>query len=95
LRRPQITSTLPRIPPHEGAFRDRHERGGGERWPRRLAGVFTPTNELIRLREDCDGMVPGLSHRFSHEAFADGQAVWSWRPDAGAKCAMMRSASRG
>jgi hypothetical protein len=40
LCRPQITSTLPRIPPHEGAFRDRHERGGGERWPRRLAGVF-------------------------------------------------------
>jgi hypothetical protein len=31
------------------------------------------------------GPVPGPSHRFSRKAFADGQAVWSWRPDAGAK----------
>jgi hypothetical protein len=44
-----------------------------------------PTNELIRLRGDGDGMVPSLSWKFSHKAFADGQAVWSWRPDAGAK----------
>jgi hypothetical protein len=51
----QIKTMLPHIPPHEGTFRDRHERGGGERWPRRLAGVSTPTNELIRLRGDCDG----------------------------------------
>jgi hypothetical protein len=48
---------------------------------------LTPTNELIRLRGDRDGPVPGLSYWFSHKAFADGQAVWSWRPDAGAKLA--------
>jgi hypothetical protein len=56
LRRPQITSTLPRIPPHEGTFRDRHERGGGERWPRRLAGVFDADERADRpsrgLRRD-------------------------------------------
>jgi len=55
---------------------------------------FMPTNELIRLRGDCDGTGTNPVALFSHKAFADGQAVWSWRPDAGAKLAMMRSASR-
>jgi hypothetical protein len=59
------------------------EAGSGGRDGSRA--FFTPTNELIRLRGNCDGMVPSLSNRFSHKAFADGQAVWSWRPDAGAK----------
>src|SRR5258708_39689799 len=31
------------------------------------------------------GPVPSPLRKFSHKAFADGQAVWSWRPDAGAK----------
>jgi hypothetical protein len=69
------------------------EAGSGGRDGSRA--FLTPTNELIRLRGDCGGTVPGLSYKFSHKAFADGQAVWSWRPDAGAKRAMMRSASRG
>ena len=46
---------------------------------------FMPTNELIRLRGDCDGTGTNPVALFSHKAFADGQAVWSWRPDAGAK----------
>jgi hypothetical protein len=86
LRSPQITSTLPRIPPHEeGCFAivTNVEAGSGGRDGSRA--FLTPTNELIRLREDGDGMVPTPSCTFSHKAFADGQAVWSWRPDAGAK----------
>jgi hypothetical protein len=46
---------------------------------------FTPTNELIRLRGDCGGTGTRPVALFSRKAFADGQAVWSWRPDAGAK----------
>jgi hypothetical protein len=86
LCRPQITSTLPRIPPHEeGRFAivTNVEAGSGGRDGSRVS--LTPTNELIRLRGDGDGMVPTPLRRFSHKAFADGQAVWSWRPDAGAK----------
>jgi hypothetical protein len=30
----------------------------------------------------------------TNEVLADREAVWSWRPDAGAKFAMMRFASR-
>jgi hypothetical protein len=41
------------------------------------------------------GLVPNPVALFSYKAFADGQAVWSWRSNAGAKRAMMRSASRG
>jgi hypothetical protein len=46
---------------------------------------LTPTNEPIRLRGNCDGTGTRPVAKFSHKAFADGQAVWSWRPDAGAK----------
>jgi hypothetical protein len=88
LRFPQISRTLSPIPPHaEGRFAivTNVEAGSGGRDGSQA--FLTPTNELIRLRGDRDGPVPGLSYWFSHKAFADGQAVWSWRPDAGAKLA--------
>jgi hypothetical protein len=56
LCRPQITSTLPRIPPHEeGRFAivTNVEAGSGGRDGSRA--FLTPTNELICLREDRGG----------------------------------------
>jgi hypothetical protein len=58
----------------QGAFRDRHGRGGGERWTRAIAA---------------------LSGMRTNDRLADGQAVWSWRPDAGAKLAKTLHASCG
>jgi hypothetical protein len=82
----QIKTMLPRIPPHEeGRFAIVTNVGAGSGGRDGSRAFLTPTNELIRLREDCDGMVPTPSWTFSRKAFADGQAVWSWRPDAGAK----------
>jgi hypothetical protein len=56
LRFPQISRTLPRIPPHEeGRFAivTNVEAGCGGRDGSRAC--LAPTNELIRLREDGDG----------------------------------------
>jgi hypothetical protein len=36
-----------------------------------------------------------LSRMWTNDRFADGQAVWSWRPDAGAKLAKTLHASCG
>jgi hypothetical protein len=86
LRFPQISRTLARIPPREeGRFAivTNVEAGSGGRGGSRAH--LAPTNELTAFARTAMGPVPGLSYLFSLEAFADGQAVWSWRPDAGAK----------
>jgi hypothetical protein len=44
---------------------------------------------LIRLRESFGGLVPEPPGSFFDRRFADGEVAWSWRPDAGAKLAMM------
>jgi hypothetical protein len=72
---PQISGFISLSRLVQGAFRDRHGRGGGERWPREIAAFFS------RMR--------------TNDRFADGQAVWSWRPDAGAKLAKTLHASCG
>jgi hypothetical protein len=63
LRRPQITSTLPPIPPHEGAFRDRHERGGGQRWTREIAAFCFECGRTIasRTAKPCGPGAPTLA----------------------------------
>jgi hypothetical protein len=42
---------------------------------------------LNRLRESAGGLVPKPPDRFFERRSADGQDVWFWRPDAGAKSA--------
>jgi hypothetical protein len=62
---PQISGFIALSRLVQGAFRDRHGRGGGQRWPREVAAFS------MGMR--------------TNDHLADGQAVWSWRPDAGAK----------
>jgi hypothetical protein len=70
LRRPQITSTLPHIPPHEeGRFAivTNVEAGSGGRDGSQA--FLTPTNELIRLRGDGDGTGTRPVALFSQKGF--------------------------
>ncbi len=74
-----------RLIPARGAARDRHERGvgcGGR------GGVVRRTTP-VRLRQGFGGRVPRSVERSGEWLVAYGEAVWSWRPDAGVKLAMM------
>jgi hypothetical protein len=62
---PQISGFISLSRLVQGAFRDRHGRGGGQRWPRAIAAFF------FGMR--------------TNDRFADGEVVWFWRSDAGAK----------
>ena len=75
-----------------GACRDRHERGGGMRWTRLHRSARASSGKArpaLVAGWTCKKMMLNRSAR-TNDVVADGQAVWSWRPDAGAKSAKMR-----
>src|SRR6266700_5777315 len=57
---------------HRGAYRDRHERGGGMRWTRRCRVRMRSQGEETRERS--------REARETSGSVADGQSVWSWHP---------------
>jgi hypothetical protein len=68
----QITSISPAVPPHRGAYRDRHGRGmgcGGRGSVWHVRGSQGELN-LVSGRRACGRQM----------LFADGKAVWSWHP---------------
>ena len=70
----------------------------GAQWDRRagLPVSDRPARGRTALQTVFDGTLPGctrLAER-SVKAVADGEVVWSWRPDAGVKFCEMRSPNR-
>jgi hypothetical protein len=90
---PQIGRILAAIPPHEEgriAIVTNVEAGSGGRETSQHAGMIRRDERNMRLRGD-----HAQPRHADERCFADGQAVWSWRPKAGAKFADRCFASRG